>query len=374
MRIVINALSARLGGGQTYLHNLLEHAPPGLQELYLLAPDSLVLPRSDAPVVRLPTPRALRNPFLRSGWERFVLPGLLVKLRADLLFCPGGLINTTVPAGCRSVTMFRNMMPFDMAQRRRYPYGYQRLRLWLLERLMLRSMQAADRVIFISEHARSVIESRLGRRLARALVIPHGINPRFRADPRQPLPRPAWLPAEDYLLYVSTLDVYKSQIELVQGYALYRARHASAPKLILAGPDSTGYGRRLRREIARLRLENEVILAGKVPYYDLPALYQHALVNLFASQTENCPNILLEMLAAGRPALVSDRPPMPEFGGDAVAYFDPGRPQDLADELDRLLADPLRQAELANRAARRSLDFDWRVSAEKTWAALREMV
>jgi hypothetical protein len=46
MRIVMNALSARLGGGQTYVSNLLDALPEQLDaEIFILAPDSLSLPR-----------------------------------------------------------------------------------------------------------------------------------------------------------------------------------------------------------------------------------------------------------------------------------------------------------------------------------------
>ena len=45
MKLIVNALSARLGGGQTYLRNLFAHLPddPGL-EVLVFAPDALELP------------------------------------------------------------------------------------------------------------------------------------------------------------------------------------------------------------------------------------------------------------------------------------------------------------------------------------------
>ena len=103
-----------------------------------------------------------------------VLPGILTRERADMLFCPGGLISTRTPAGCRTVTMFRNMIPFDQRARRAMPLGLQRLRNWMLERLMLTSMAKADLTIFISDFARHVIEARI--RMREALTIPHGIG------------------------------------------------------------------------------------------------------------------------------------------------------------------------------------------------------
>ena len=45
MKIVINALSARRGGGQTYLLNLLKNIDSySGKNIYVLAPDSLQIP------------------------------------------------------------------------------------------------------------------------------------------------------------------------------------------------------------------------------------------------------------------------------------------------------------------------------------------
>jgi len=374
MKILINAFSARQGGGQTYLINLLQAVPPERRaDIGLLLPDGFALPGNCAGFVRLPTPRRMENPFLRAAWERIALPRLLRRLDVRVLFCPGGVVGTRPPSGCRVVTMFRNMIPFDREQRRRYPLGYMRVRNWLLERVMLRSMLRADLVIFISEFARQVIESAAGRPLAHAVVIPHGVNEAFRRRSIIP-PRPAWLPREEYFLYVSTLDVYKAQVQVVQGFAKYRALVGNRHKLVLIGPENPRYGRRVRAEIARLGLQHDVIVLGKVPYDELPAAYQHAYLNIFASESENCPNILLECLAAGRPIVCSSRPPMPEFAKDAVEYFDPACPDELGALLARLARTPERCEQLAQRALRRGQDFDWSSSARKTWAAIHALV
>ena len=107
-----------------------------------------------------------------------------------------------------------------------------------------------------------------------------------------------------------------------------------------------------------------------VPYLELPAVYYHALINIFASESENCPNILLEALAAGRPIVCSDREPMPEFGGDAVLYFDPASPGELARQLMTVLDDAGLQSQLAAKALMRARLYDWRNTAQLTWAAL----
>jgi len=296
------------------------------------------------------------------------LPRLTRHINADVLFCPGGIIGSSVTRGCKSVTTFQNMIPFNLEGRQQYPLGYMRLRNWILNRVMRNSMARADLVIFNSELARDLISKQMPAVSRKSIVIPNGVDPSFRAPQNS---RPSWLPSGDYLLYVSILDYYKAQIEVVRAYALLRQKRATMEKLILAGPERPRYGRMVRGEIERLNLKDEVLLAGAIPRAELPFLYQHARINIFASECENCPNILLEALSAGCPSLVSHHPPMPEFAGDAAVYFDPSAPEDLAVKLASLLDDEDRLADLSGRAKMRSLRYDSTTAMSSTWNAIQ---
>jgi glycosyltransferase involved in cell wall biosynthesis len=374
LRILVNALSARHGGGQTYLLNLLRYLPDELDfEVVLLAPDSLVIDSIDKKITRIPAPRNVENPLIRAMWEKLYLSRLLERTGAELLFCPGGIIGAAVPAGKKSATMFRNMLPFDKAQGRKFPLGYMRARHWMLKKVMLRSMQKADLVIFVSNYAQQVIQKECVKPLKRSAVIPHGVSAAFRCEATPRAARPAWLPMEKYLLYVSTLDFYKSQVEVVRAYHLLKQRRTTSEKLVLVGKESPQYGCRVRKEIQRFGLVNDVLIQGHVPYSQMPAVYQNAVANIFASQCENCPNILIEAMAAGRPVIVSNRPPMPEFGGQAVLYFDPDSPEDLAARLAQVLEDSAIQTDLSHTAEEWSRRFDWQQSAETTWRELKKL-
>ena len=370
MKIVINALSARLGGGQTYLKNLLAHLPeqPGLDVL-VYAPASLRLPE-DRRIRRGVPSWSTDNPLLRSVWEKLALPRILARERAALLFCPGGLISTRAPAGCRTVTMFRNMTPFDERACRAEPLGLQRVRLRMLKHLMLASMARADLTIFISDFARQVIEARI--RVREALTIQHGIGSAFRTQ-GQALERPGRLPPGKVVLYVSKFDSYKHQAEVVQGFARLPRDLQRQYTLVLVG--ETGHPSALRVEAMKdsLGLSGRVQLLGAVPHAELPALYHHAEAIVFASSCENCPNILLEGLASGRPVLSSNVMPMPEFGGPGIEYFSPFDPVDIARALQHVLTDPQRAGEVASAALSASRRFDWTESAARTWAALTRL-
>ena len=129
----------------------------------------------------------------------------------------------------------------------------------------------------------------------------------------------------------------------------------------------------VKKKIAELGLEDEVVLLGSVSHDELPGLYRSAKITVFASQCENCPNILLEAMAGSRPVLCSTDPPMPEFGVDAVVYFDPTNSVELADRLLEMLDDPEMLQRYGELAKRRSDDFRVDDAMRKTWQSLLEL-
>ncbi|MCY1353636.1 D-inositol-3-phosphate glycosyltransferase [compost metagenome] len=264
--------------------------------------------------------------------------------------------------------MFRNMIPFDLRVRKSIPLGLQRLRNWLLNRIMLKSMRDADLTIFISNYARSVIESLT--KIKNAVTIPHGIGSVFRTHGDAVVPRPEFLPAGEYVLYVSRFDVYKHHYEVVSAYANLPTELREKFPLVLVGEVNLPEAERVKSLIATLGLEAQVLLLGAIPYQSLPPLYHYAYLNLFASSCENCPNILLEALASGRPMICSNVMPMPEFGADAALYFSPFDPKDIGRVLSEALTSPDLLKKLSVAAVTQSDKFDWENTSRKTWSEL----
>jgi glycosyltransferase involved in cell wall biosynthesis len=368
--IVINALSAKLGGGQTYLRNLLLRLPEGVDlDIRIFCPDTLVLP-ADPRLARAQTSWPTHNPILRAVWEKFWLPRYLKACRADVLFCPGGVVATRAPSGVRVVTMFRNMIPFDDALVAAMPWGLMWLRNVILRRVMLRSLAGADLTVFISDHARNVIEKLV--RIPNPVTIPHGVNEQFR-QVTPPPPRPAAAPARPYILYVSRFDVYKHHDKVVAGFAALPPEVRQRVQLVLLGETDLPPFTAVRAQIDALGLSDDVVIGGAVAYDALPGWYAHADVILFASSCENCPNILLESLGAGRPVLSSDVMPMPEFGGPGLGYFSPYDAASITAALQAVLTSPAHGARLAAAARERSLLYNWNETARRTWAAILQL-
>ncbi|PTU66616.1 glycosyltransferase family 1 protein [Chromobacterium sp. Panama] len=364
MKILINAFSAKLGGGQTYIKNLLNNIPSRDDlEIYIYCPDGLVLPESKK-LKKLSTSWPTNNPFTRSIWERFILPYIIKKYEIDILFCPGGVVNTKPPLGCKVVTMFRNMMPFDDELISTMKWDHHRLKLVLLKKAMLNSMSKADLTIFISNFARDHIEKYI--KIPNGVTIPHGINKDFLLQ-KNPLNRPKEAPQKKYILYVSRFEIYKHHREVVAAYVSLPLGLRSQYPLVLVGETNMPEAEFIKELIKRENLQNDILLTGGVDYKNIPAWNQNAHVILFASSCENCPNILLESLASGRPVVSSNIMPMPEFGGDEILYFSPHSPDSLREKLEEILSDNTLLENVAKSSYERSSAYRWSGTAEQTW-------
>lgn len=374
MRVLVDLLSLGPGGSETYPEKILPRFAGSPHEfVVLLAPEAGAPLRAAlaGKLQILDAPGWTRHPAGRHWFQRRRLPAILQERNIGTLFVPGGMTgfpNRT--PGVRMVTMARNMLPFMREERRRFGwFSYPRIRgrLELLQSSLVKTFRRADRLICVSEHTAAVVRPVVDP--GKCSVIPHGApEPTAdRPDENQMLSR--YGIQEPYFLYVSVLDPYKHQLEVLEGFR----RIADDPavrnhQLVLAGTLRPPYGRRVR-DAARA-LGARVVCPGEIPRDHLPALLRRAAVLLFASTCEACPNILLEYLSAGRPVLCSDAAPMPEFGGDAVRYVPPTDPDAWAKGMKELAGDPAARQTLADRARRRATQYSW----EKTAAATLDVL
>ena len=99
--------------------------------------------------------------------------------------------------------------------------------------------------------------------------------------------------------------------------------------------------------VARLGLEDRVRFLGRLAHEELPQVYSAADILVLASDREGWPNVLLEAMACGTPAVASRVWGNPEVvaSPDAGELFDERRPEAIAAAVTRLLArNPSREA------------------------------
>jgi glycosyltransferase involved in cell wall biosynthesis len=115
----------------------------------------------------------------------------------------------------------------------------------------------------------------------------------------------------------------------------------------------------LEARVAASGLTEAMTLRFNRPFTEMPALLAQTRVGFIPLPDRpkfhrNLPRKLFEYLAAGRPAVVSDLPPIRRFVGDAgcCLLVRPGDPVEAADALQELLDAPERAREMGERGRR----------------------
>lgn len=367
MIVGVDGSNLRSGGAITYFKRMLGSATPedvGVERVRVWGDRVTLDLLSERPWLEpVHVPVLERSQVHRLRWQRSQLSEL-ARAGCDLLFVPGGLVTGSFHP---YVTMSRNMLPFDYPELVRYGASKNLVRLLMLRWGQGRSIRRADGIIFLNEYARKTVGAK-ARPRGMLAVVPHGVDESFRAAPRAQEPIGAFSADRPFrILYVSTLDVYKRQLELCEAVALLRRRGLPV-ELDLVGPAYPPSLSRLERSVARLDPDRRFLhYRGGVPFDQLPQVQRQANLFAFASSCENMPNILVEAMAAGLPIACARRGPMPEILGDAGVYFDPARPADIAAALQRMIDDPELRARCAARAAERAAQYSWRRCAIETF-------
>jgi len=381
MKIAINALAARFGGGVAYIRNLLE----SLQRIdheneYIIFsnPERAEIFRASAPNFRTIVPRFPGKAIIRrTFWEQLILPSLLKRQKVDILFSPGGIAPLIVPKRCRRVNIVQNMAPFSDELMESYPFGMRKIRFSILRRLYPFFAGGADFNIFISTDGLNKLSQVSNFDKKNTEVIYHGRNEIF--EPVSPtaardFARKNYDIGGEFVLYVSNIARYKKQLEVIEAYHLLRKRSGAVQKLVLAGiMVEPSYYREILSLVDRLGLGEEIMYLGQVPQDHLPFLYSAAAVFAFASIAENCPNILIEAMACGAPIVSSNVSPMPEICKNAAIYFDPFSPADISEKMYQVLTGEAVRQELMENARANVRHFSWDKTARKTLEVFRRI-
>ena len=368
MNLFIDALSARNGGGITYIQNLLTYIPKDKRlKIYISYQGELISYIKDSRVKRYVPHWPTFNPILRGFWQLIILPFILKSLKIDVLFVPGGVVFTNPPKNCKLVTMFRNMLPFDRDQIRKYPNNIFKIKIYLQKYLILRSLKMSDKIIFISNFARNFLIKTNKSFKNKSTVIYHGINEKFYKKKTTN----SFLKKHKFILYVSRLEFYKNQISLIYAFKNL-IDHYPNLKLFLIGPANSAYLKKIKSTLKIEKLEKKVFLLGEVDHNKLPDYYQSAILNIFCSETENCPNILLEAFASGKPVICSNADPMPEFGGNAPIYVNPKDSNEMFKKILHVLNNKNLKEKMAKKSIEQANKFLIKKSTLKTWAYLLE--
>ncbi len=178
--------------------------------------------------------------------------------------------------------------------------------------------------------------------------------------------------------FVGRLVPEKGVDTLLEALALLLHReptmHVTAT-LVGAGPEEE----KLREQVVRLHLEEQVSFAGPMPPEDVALRLCKFSALVLPSRTtpvwkEQLGRVLLEAMAAGVPVIGSDSGAIPEVIDDAGLVFPEGDAAALADCLAKLAGDRALRADLRRRGLSRAREYSQAELAHRTVAFYRTLL
>lgn len=367
LKLFLNAVSAKAGGGVTYIGPFLKHAAR-------LRPDWLfvaLLPARTIAEIQ-PVPNNVRLEATEIGfapwwrrlwWDQISLRRLLREERPDALYSTAnfGMVSCPIP----QILLVRNALYFSASFNERFlgRYAFSDLASFLLRRrLIVRSVRSADVVMTPTAAMLDELRHYVEVSDDRALVNPYGQDPS--GNPGAPV--------------VGSMD---SPVRLL--YVSYYREHKNLTTLLKALRELGSSGRREYKLITTLNPEEGEAIAAITSAEDRalvndpairPALeirgpcsptaalrlYEQCDLFVFPSMVESFGFPLVEAMARGLPIIASDTPVNREVCGEAAVYFPLFDFKELAAEIERVSGDLSLRVKLAKAsAARVRAVFSW---------------
>lgn len=375
LRVIINAVSARMGGAATHLPNFLQtvgRRHP--DDAFVACVNSAWRPPALPPNIRLVAAGTLRNRFTHAAWDQVGVARVARRERADVLLSllNFGPVRPPVP----HVVLERNPVYF-------WPFftslGTKRaLEVRATRTLVHAVMRAARAVVTPSAAMRDMIRSYYpDLPLEKFRVIPHGFGEsEFRGD--DPLPPDTGRQIADSrgvrLLYVSHAASYKGIDLLLEASRLLRDDLAlpATTWLTIAPADwPEGFPEYLKF-IEQHHLHEQVRILGRIPHRAVHRVYEAADIFVYPSLCESFGFPMVEAMASGLPIVAADLPLNREMCGAAAVYYPARHPGALAREVARVARDESLRAELAAAGRIRAQQFSWDNHVDAIMAVTRE--
>jgi glycosyltransferase involved in cell wall biosynthesis len=310
---------------------------------------------------------ATRHPFLWYTWHEWQLPQILKKCNASVFLSPDGIISLRSPvpavAVIHDINFFHRPEDVPILTSLYYRHFFRRF------------AEKAARIITVSEFCRNDIATNFKISPGKIDVAWNGVSEYF-ANPGEvdtAAYRQKLTGGKPYFLFVSNFSPRKNIPGLLRGYNLFRKLSGLDYKLVLTG------GRLfLNSETDKLirssPFRSDIILTGPIHHLELNIHYSSAAALVFVPWFEGFGIPAAEAMRCGTPVILSDRTSLPEIGGDAALYADPGNDIQISDAMTRIALDePLRKS-MSEAGIEQSKKFTWDNTAVVVWRSIEKVM
>ena len=178
----------------------------------------------------------------------------------------------------------------------------------------------------------------------------------------------------NYLFYVGGSRVHKNLSGLIRGFIIARDKIPANIKLVISG-DIKYIKPEDKKLVNEVNKDGEkIIFTGFISNGALQTIFKNADAFIFPTFQEGFGIPVLESFYFKKPLLCSSTSSLPEIAGDAALYFDPAKPDDIAQTIIFFYANPSLWQSLVEKGQQRLSHFSWKITGEKTVALYKEIL
>ncbi|MBI4698932.1 MAG: glycosyltransferase [Nitrospirae bacterium] len=285
----------------------------------------------------------------------YVYPTLVVarecrKLNVPYIISPRGMLD-----------------PYSIARK---SYVKKKLYISLIEKKNLESAKAV--------HFTSADEQRLAKTLGinfSGFIVPNGLNLRDYPDSNGLHEKSEYSPDREMILFLSRIHPQKGLDLLIKAFAVI-AQERPRAKLVIAGPDNSGYMGEIETLITQYGLNGKVTYMGMLEGKKKIDAFRNASVFVLPSYSENFGMAVAEAMACSRPVVITDRVnichDVAEYKAGLITSCNP---QEIAEAIIRILENPQLGREMGMNGRRLVEErFNWDMAASKMIMAYKDIL
>lgn len=311
------------------------------------------------PVVLFPQ---ARHPFLYIAFFEFSLARFLRKLKPDMYISTDGYLS--LRSKTKQIAVFHDLN-FE-----HFPQDFPKIHLWHYKKFFPKYAKKASRIITVSEFSKKDICENYGISPDLIDVAYNGANDAFtpvNEDVKREI-RNKYSQGNPYFMFVGSLHPRKNLARLFTAFDIFKTKNENDTKLVIVG-NKKWWTEPIKNAYDAMKHKDDVIFVGRLSAEDLHLVTASALASVYVSYFEGFGIPIVEAFKCDTPVITSNVTSMPEVAADAALLVDPFDVESIADAMEKMLDENLRNT-LIEKGRRRREDFSWDKAAEMWWKTI----
>ena len=372
MKLLIDASRNRSGGIISYVKNFIRNfdfKKTNIKEIVICANRNLLseLPQRNY-VTKYNNFFLEKNLIFQIIWQFFILPKFLKKEKFDILFSTDA---STLCHFSKSIVFNQDLLSFGNNINKENIF-LKKLRLYLIKYIQINALNKSTIAIFSSKHSKKLIMKHLNRKKNNSFIYP-GIDRKILTYTK----KRSYICSSNLknkkikLIYVSPLINYKNHLLVIEAYKNLIKKYKNL-EIKFVGDYSNN-----------LKLYNKIIntnssiseknFTGEILSNEVIKLIYKSDIFIFASDVEAFGMTLVEAMAIGIPIVCSNQSSLPEILKTGGLYFNTKRPNQLSNQIERLIMNyPLRK-KLSIHARKLAKKFTWEKHMNRFYDILNKL-